>query len=229
MPLTGGLRPLLGFLLACLVKGWVWTWRVRLVGVEHLVGARPRVFAFWHGQQMVLIAAPRRAPLTTLVSWSRDGALQACVMRTLGLRVVRGSSSRGAAAGLLAMTRAVRSGSNAAFAVDGPRGPARLVKPGALAVARQAEALLLPVGAAAAHSIVLGSAWDAFQVPLPFTRVVIVVGRPFCSTADPSEAPRLAEAIEASCSEAQRCVENWRGSSSAPLPSASHDTTPSGR
>lgn len=169
------LRHVFGALLGMVVKLWARSWRVRVVG--DVVSTAPRVFAFWHGQQMGLLGAPRERPLTTLVSWSRDGALQTAVMRCLGLRVVRGSSSRGGPSGLRAIARAIKNGSDAAFAVDGPRGPRAVVKPGVLAAARLGDASLVPLAYAARHSYVLGRAWDRFEVPLPFTRVVVVVGQ----------------------------------------------------
>ncbi len=190
------LKPVFGALLGALVRLWVRTWRVRVIG--ELGSDTPRVFAFWHGQQMGLLGAPRRRPLTTLVSWSRDGALQATVMRCLGLRVVRGSSSRGGASGLLAIARAIANGSDAAFAVDGPRGPRAVAKPGALTAARLGRASLVPIAHAARRSYVLGRAWDQFEVPLPFTRVFVVLGEPRELSASEEGLAELGRAIEES-------------------------------
>ena len=187
-------RPVLGSLLGFVVKLWVSTWRVRLV--EPLDSAGPRVFAFWHGQQMGLLGAPRSRPLTTLVSWSRDGALQAGVMRALGLRIVRGSTSRGGSAGLRAVARALEAGSDAAFAVDGPRGPRAVVKPGAVVAARLGCASLVPIAHAARRSYLLRGTWDRFEVPWPFTRVVVVVGRPGTYLPTPDGLEALGREIE---------------------------------
>lgn len=194
LPAMLTLRPILGALLGTIVKLWVWTWRVRVIGEPP--GARPRVFAFWHGQQMGLLGAPRTRPITTLVSWSRDGALQSGVMKRLGLRVIRGSSSRGGMLGLRAIARALRTGSDAAFAVDGPRGPRAVAKPGALAAARLGRAVLVPIAHAARHSYVVGGAWDRFEVPLPFTRVAVVVGPPQQLPATTDGLRALAQQIE---------------------------------
>ena len=59
--------------------------------------------------------------------------MQARALALQGLRVVRGSSSRGGARGLAALGRRMkRDRADAAFAVDGPRGPYGVVKPGAM-------------------------------------------------------------------------------------------------
>ena len=204
--IRSALRWSAGLLLACLLKCWAKSWRVRWVGDEYLALPGSRVFAFWHGQQMGLLVARRRARLTTLVSWSNDGALQAQVMRRLGLEVVRGSSSRGAAVGLLSMIRAVRGGSDAAFAVDGPKGPKQRAKRGALAVAKSSDALLLPIASAARQSVRIGRAWDGFEVPLPFTTVAIAVGPPVESECSAAGSDRLRDAIQSARSAAERVL-----------------------
>jgi len=164
-----------------LVRIWAITWRVRIVlgpGAVVLDAARPVVFAFFHGQQMALLRARRRA-VAALVSWSQDGELQTGAMTALGLRVVRGSSSRGGAAGLRALVRLLRRGSDdVAFAVDGPRGPCGRSKRGAAVAASRSGAPLVPLASAAPHRVVLGTSWDRFEIPLPFARVVVVAGTP---------------------------------------------------
>ena len=185
-------RSSFGRLLGWLVRIWAWTWRVRVAvhPAADLADPTPLVFAFWHGQQMPLVAASRRRALVVMVSHSRDGALQAGVLRALGLQVVRGSSSRGGAEGLRRVLRAVARGTDAAFAVDGPCGPLGHARPGAARAAHRAGARLVPVGSAASRSWVLSSSWDHFEIPLPFARVCIHVG----SRLDPKRAadsPRL--------------------------------------
>jgi lysophospholipid acyltransferase (LPLAT)-like uncharacterized protein len=158
------------------------------------------VLAFFHGQQLALLGAARFASTAVLVSHSADGEIQTGVMRRLGLLVVRGSSSRGGAAGLRGMVRKIVGGVDAAFAVDGPRGPVGIAKRGALVAARASGAALLPVASASRTAWVVRGAWDEFEVPLPFSRVAVVVGAPVSlSEADPH---RLDAAIHAARREA---------------------------
>lgn len=184
---------LLGALLGWVVRVWARTWRVRWIDAPP---AERSVYAFWHGQQMALVAARRGTRLTTLVSRSRDGELQASVMRRLGLQVVRGSSSSGGVPGLRGMIRAVRAGSDAAFAVDGPRGPAHRAKQGALVVGERARARIVPVASAARRVWVLRGAWDHFEIPLPFTTVAIAVGAAQRFATNQEGALELARAIQ---------------------------------
>lgn len=169
-------RALLSVLACWLLRLLRRTWRVRLTGPEPAYEAGPLVFCFWHGRQSGLLAHPRPRPVAVLSSRSRDGALQAGILERLGFVVRRGSSSRGGAAGLKALIDAVRGGADAALAVDGPRGPRGVVKPGALALARGTGARLVPVTFRAGGGWVLRRAWDRYLLPKPFAEVEIVRG-----------------------------------------------------
>ncbi|HUO87446.1 MAG TPA: lysophospholipid acyltransferase family protein [Thermoanaerobaculia bacterium] len=162
--------------------------RVRVaVGEEHLANLRSagghHVLVFWHdrlffaswfvSRQLI----HRGFPLTVLVSPSRDGELAARTARRLGAEVVRGSSSRGAREGLRQLLRAASTGRGVAVVPDGPKGPARRAKPGAVAVARLAGAPLVPLTWVADRSWRLGS-WDRLEIPKPFARVAVAVGAP---------------------------------------------------
>jgi lysophospholipid acyltransferase (LPLAT)-like uncharacterized protein len=194
----------LGFLIGLLVRLWVWSWRVRLVvdPAIDLGSERALVFAFWHGQQMPLLSVRRRRT-AALVSLSRDGELQSGAMRALGLEVVRGSAARAGASGLRAMVRALRGGRDAAFAADGSRGPIHRAKPGAARAAMLAGAVLVPLAGAARRRFVFARAWDRFELPLPFTRVVVLVG----AAVDPRLALDAPSALERAIDEARQQAE----------------------
>jgi lysophospholipid acyltransferase (LPLAT)-like uncharacterized protein len=195
-------RRALGTALGCLVWVWVRTLSVVVESSGTAVASR-RVFAFFHGQQMALLAAGRTSVAAVLVSHSRDGDIQAAVMESLGFRIARGSSSRGGRSGLMRIVRLVRSGLDSAFAVDGPRGPVRVPKPGAARAARLAGAALVPVASACARKIVLRRTWDAFEIPLPFSRVAIVIASPIA----PFEAERTPEILGAALAVARARAE----------------------
>ncbi len=176
---------LVGLVVGLLARAWLWTLRVHVTVDPGLVevGERPWVLAFWHGTQWPLLAWRRRRTTVVLVSHSRDGAMQSRALSLLGLQIVRGSTSRGGARGLAALVRAMRRGNmDAAFAVDGPRGPRGIVKGGAVAAARLAGAVLVPMAGAVGHGMVLRRAWDRFAIAWPFTRVDVTLGRPIDPT-----------------------------------------------
>ncbi|MGH7269605.1 MAG: lysophospholipid acyltransferase family protein [Polyangiaceae bacterium] len=176
-----GREKIAGLVLGLVAWVWLATLRVRVTvdpALEH-VGDRRWVLAFWHGAQWPLLAWRRRRRTVVLVSHSHDGEIQARVLAIQGLRVVRGSSSRGGARGLAALVRAMKADdADAAFAVDGPRGPRGRAKGGAIVAARATGALLVPMAGVVRSGLVLARTWDNFSIAWPFTRVDVVLGRP---------------------------------------------------
>jgi lysophospholipid acyltransferase (LPLAT)-like uncharacterized protein len=174
-------RALIGVLLGLVARVWLATLRVRVLVDPALAGAsaRPWVLSFFHGTQWPLLAWRRRGPTVVLVSLSRDGSMQAKALAIQGFRVVRGSSSRGGARGLAALVRAMkREQADAAFAVDGPRGPYGTVKGGAVTAARAVGGVLVPMGSAVDRGMVFRRAWDRFALAWPFSRVTVALGAP---------------------------------------------------
>lgn len=60
---------------------------------------------------------------------------------------------------------------------DGPGGPSHIPKPGVLYLASKVGAPIVPVGAYTRHKYVVNR-WDAYEVPLPFSHLSLVVGEP---------------------------------------------------
>lgn len=152
------------------------TTRVARTGAEHYLQFRrrgePVIFVFWHGQLLPLVHYHRREGIVVLVSEHADGEYITRIIRRNGFGAVRGSSTRGATRGLRGLIRAARAGHDLALTPDGPRGPARAFKPGALAVGRVTGLPLIPMAVAASSVWRLGS-WDGFLVPKPFSVVRI--------------------------------------------------------
>jgi len=199
-------RAALGALLGLVARLWLSSLRVSFFQHPEASDPRPWVLVFFHGQQFALLRWPRRRPTAVLVSLSRDGDIRASALPRLGLVVRRGSSSRGGARGLAALVRLLRSGLDAAFAVDGPRGPRGVVHPGALAAARHARGAVVPLGYASSRSLVLKRTWDRYELPLPLARVAVEIGPPvpLDGLDDDEAARRVGEAIEACISAARR-------------------------
>lgn len=65
-----------------------------------------------------------------------------------------------------------------AVTVDGPKGPAKKVKTGILTMAKQANAVIIPYTVKSSRYIEFKS-WDLFQLPYPFSRIVVDYGPAF--------------------------------------------------
>lgn len=167
----------LSFIASWIIRALRLSWRVRIIGPDPKLRRVPLIYCFWHGRQAGLFAYPRRTEVVVLSSLSRDGAIQARILNRLGFTVARGSSSRHGAAGLKSLIQEVlNNGADAAFAVDGPRGPKHVCKAGAIAAARRTGGLLVPVTCRASKFWKFDSAWDDYLLPWPFARVELVQG-----------------------------------------------------
>ena len=157
------------------------TLRWRVEGLQHLEGivaaGRHPVMAFWHGRILPATFYFRRRGIVVMTSENFDGEWIARIIERFGYGTARGSTSRGARRALLQLVRDVEQGRAAGFAIDGPRGPARVAQPGAVWLAGAAGQPLLPFHLEASHCWELKS-WDRAQIPKPFSTVALVVGEP---------------------------------------------------
>lgn len=171
------------------------TWRVEVRSEQHwkgLVQARTRfVFLLWHETLLPLLWHHRRQHIAIVVSEAQDGRYLAAWASRLGYRCLFGSSTRGGARALLQAVRTTEEGIPVAFTPDGPRGPRRELKPGILAAAARAGALVLPIAAAADRAWRLRS-WDRFMIPKPFARVRIAYGEPYPVAVEEAASPKAA-------------------------------------
>lgn len=145
---------------------------------------RQPVLAFWHGRIVHATWFFRRRGIVVMISENFDGEWIGRLIEKFGYRTARGSTSRGGARALARMRRLAADGAPAGFAVDGPRGPARSVQPGAVWLAGLTGNPVLPFHAEADRFWTARS-WDGTQVPKPFARAAMVVGAPI-------EVPRAA-------------------------------------
>jgi len=154
------------------------SWRVRFEGDNPLdaPGGPPVVGALWHRNLFLASVLFRGSGTAVPVSRSQDGELVAGVLWQLGFaRPLRGSSSRGGAAVLRQAVLEIRAGVSVAILTDGPKGPARRSKLGAVALARLTGAPIAPASFSASPCVRIRS-WDGTLVPLPFARVVCRIG-----------------------------------------------------
>ncbi|MGM0788335.1 MAG: lysophospholipid acyltransferase family protein [Thermodesulfobacteriota bacterium] len=145
----------------------------------------------WHRHAVFLFYFFRKlGPRGIMISRSRDGELTARVAQHLGYTPVRGSSSKGGMEALTAMVEYMKDKSEKRLcgtAVDGPKGPARKMKKGMAAVAKQSGSWFIPMACSGTRVITFSKAWDKTIIPKPFSRVVIDFGEPVRIPEDASE------------------------------------------
>ena len=133
------------------------------------------IMAFWHSRLLLVRHVHPGGRLAAVISRHGDGELIARTMARFGHAAARGSSTRGGSRALREALRLAADGWDLAITPDGPRGPARVVKPGVVELARLTGLPVVPVSVAARPALHLSS-WDRFEVALPFARVVHACG-----------------------------------------------------
>lgn len=154
-------------------------YRFRVVDPNnHTENARGAVTVSWHNRLMFFAVAfppATRRRTVAVVSASRDGQYIADFIANLGLRSLRGSSTRGGAHAQLGAVRAIRDGFHVSFTPDGPRGPRYVMKNGPIQLASLTGGGIIPISVNASRCWSVRS-WDRFQIPKPFSTVTLVLG-----------------------------------------------------
>lgn len=175
----------MGVMLRVTIRGLTLSYRFRCRRGTRTVsppGCDHYILAIWHRNLLSGILAQTGRRHVVMVSRSRDGEPVARLCAHLGHSVARGSSRRhdvdkGGRAAKDEMIAALRGGLSGALTVDGPRGPAGIVKPGIIDMARATGLPIIPYATVPARYWTLSS-WDALRIPKPFTRIEVRYGPP---------------------------------------------------
>ena len=138
---------------------------------------------YWHqhtifGVRALLDLRPDGLKVGFLISPSVDGTAPSMLVGKVGGHVIRGSSTHTGARALRDYYETiVKQEISPAITPDGPRGPLHEFKPGAVMLAQLTGKPILPVSIAASHAWRFRT-WDRFELPLPFSRIVIAYGEP---------------------------------------------------
>lgn len=164
-------------LTAALCRTCRWT----IIGAEHyqatVASGRQPILALWHGRILPGLHYFRHRGVVVITSQNFDGEWIARILHKFGFGTARGSTSRGGARALVRLRRELAAGHPAAFTVDGPRGPARVVQPGVVFLAGATGHAILPYHIEADRHWTLRS-WDRTQIPKPFSTIALVIGEP---------------------------------------------------
>ncbi len=146
--------------------------------IEYLRKGGRVLLCTWHQQFFAAIRhfhSYRDFKPALMISKSSDGSLIAAVAEKTGWHAVRGSSSSSGKEALRKMIEHLSRTGLAAHIVDGPRGPAGIVKAGVIQLAQASDAVIVPFYITASRAWFFHS-WDSFFVPKPFATVILSFG-----------------------------------------------------
>jgi len=189
--------------------------RFEVRGIENLqaietAGKLP-IYCFWHDRILLGTWFFRNRGIVVLTSQSFDGEYIARFIQRFGYGAIRGSSSRGGARALVEMIKSMCRGHPMAFPVDGPRGPRYVAKPGPLILAKKSGNPLMPFVFEPKRYWAVNS-WDKMQIPRPFGKALLTIGKPIYVGRDLDDAGLEAKRKEFqnSLDHLTRQGQNWR-------------------
>jgi lysophospholipid acyltransferase (LPLAT)-like uncharacterized protein len=109
-----------------------------------------------------------------LTSRHHDGSYIAEMMNWLGIKAVRGSTNHGGAAAIRQMMDNARD-RHVVITPDGPRGPRRVLQPGAVFLASQSGRKLCVTAFSCVHGWRLKGKWTDLLIPRPFTTIHLLI------------------------------------------------------
>lgn len=136
----------------------------------------------WHSANLVIMAVHaehRPHPYRAFVPPGLLGEMMRGSLKGYGMEAVSlpRDGSGNPIAGLKEMARSLKDGWATGIALDGPHGPARVLRPGALWLARLTGCPLVVIGVAARPAI-RAPWWDRHLIPPPHSRIALVYGQP---------------------------------------------------
>jgi lysophospholipid acyltransferase (LPLAT)-like uncharacterized protein len=147
------------------------TWRYSTSG--SIPQDMPSIIAFWHESMLPGWHHHADKKSIALVSQSKDGSILTTLLEQWGITTVRGSSSSSGKQALAEAIEEVKNGSTLLLTPDGPRGPRRSMKAGAVIAAQRAGVPLYLARISESSTFIFHKSWDKFRVPLPFAKIHI--------------------------------------------------------
>lgn len=149
------------------------------------------IYAFWH-ENLILICIASwyvREATYVMVSPSNDGEIIARVGAWFRLLFVRGSTFKNPREALKKIIGLLKKGSNAAMAIDGPRGPRHNIQKGVFLMSRLGTSPIIPIRIECSNYWTINS-WDRTRIPKPFSKMKVIYGEPiesFLKVRDPDQ------------------------------------------
>ncbi len=200
--------------LAVLLIGRTLRWKV--VGWKNWDAARKLgkglIYTIWHREIFPATWFWRKRGIVVMTSQHFDGEYIARIIRQHGYGAARGSSTRGASHALAEMMECLKRGQDAAFTIDGPRGPRFVAKSGSVILSKATGAAILCSHVALQHAYVFKKSWDLFQIPYPFSQAAVFIAPPIVVSpeADEEEQSRRRQEVQEALDELQKRGEEWR-------------------
>jgi len=153
--------------------------RIKIHGQEHLENANnsnsPILLCVWHGRLIydVYFFKNKNYNLWALISNHQDAEVLAKIMKRWKFNLIRGSSTRGWKHAIIEIQKKLQNTSSIiAVTCDGPKGPAKIAKPGSVKLALKNNAKIITMTSTSSKFFEFNS-WDKLRIPKPFSKIDI--------------------------------------------------------
>ncbi|KAL6069910.1 Lysophospholipid acyltransferase family protein [Balamuthia mandrillaris] len=195
--------------------------------LQSFLYSRNYIIASWHQFLTVfgaihLAARQQHPPFTALnhPAWYMKPVH--VLLQQLGFRLVLGSTGHGGREAAKQVIQALRSGHSTLIPPDGPKGPARQMKAGALHMSMQSGVPIVPLCYEVSRKWVHSHSWDKKMWLFPFATVDVYCGRPV--VVDKHNVEQAKEYVTACMSSPEACMTLHPPTNPS---SPTHTTTPS--
>jgi lysophospholipid acyltransferase (LPLAT)-like uncharacterized protein len=176
------------------------TCRIRTVGEEHLQERSNFIFCLWHDNVFPYFVSVRSHARPHM--WMNHPAWYMkpihVVIKLIGVQgLILGSTGHSGQAAAAKLVEELRSGYSTVVLPDGPAGPPKVLKKGALHMALQSGVPIVPMKILTPRCFVLKKTWEGKRIPYPFSSIEIRYERPITvtETGFEEEARQLTEAM----------------------------------
>lgn len=137
------------------------------------------IIASWHNTLLTVFMGLSKKSFYGLAgNHHPDAEIISRIGAKLGWNVIRGSSTDGGKKAYVEMIEILRKNKNVfAITPDGPQGPAKIPKPGAIRAAQKTGAVIVPVAGQSTRRWSFKN-WDTFYLSKPFGKTYLLFGEP---------------------------------------------------
>ena len=144
------------------------------------------VFYFWHQNIIAAIFFFFKNKIIghCIISPSRDGKIIAFIAKKFGFKIIYGSAYKDSIKLIRQSLDVLDVNKRIGIVGDGSRGPAFKLQRGIIYLATKSDLPLIFIEFKAEWAFTFNKSWDKFQIPLPFSKILVNVHNPVIASKD---------------------------------------------
>ena len=132
-------------------------------------------YVFWHAKTFLILPQYRGLQIGVLTMLDFKNLFYDKLCGLLGYQTIPVTSGMRAT---IRMKHLLEADFHTGIAVDGPKGPVGIIRPGALYLSQKTNRPIVAMKVTCEKSFRIQSRWDQYEVPYPFSKASIVLSQP---------------------------------------------------